>query len=161
MQYVKDPDTYRNRLGVSEFPRKPSGEPMRYLITVEQAIVLAKSNHQELAKEFLTYMLQPKVMSQYLKASGGRNSPAMEPLWKEPFWSDLSDPHISTATKILTEGQTRPFYIAQNPAYSEVLRENVWGLALGRIIVDGISPEQAADEAIARIEEIFAEWDNE
>ena len=32
------------------------------------------------------------------------------------------------------------------------------GKALERIIVHGVSPEQAADEAIARIKEIFDEW---
>lgn len=155
----QDPDTYQNRLGILEFPNKPSGKPMRYLITVEQAIVLAKSQRQELAKAFLSYMLQPEIMGKYLKAAGGRNAPAIAPLWNDPFWSDPGDPHISTATKVLTEGQTRSFYIAQNPAYSNVLRENVWGKALKRIVRDEIAPEQAADEAIARIEEIFAEWE--
>ena len=46
----------------------------------------------------------------------------------------------------------------QNPAYSRVLKENVWGKALKIIVVDGISPEKAADEAIERIKEIFDQW---
>ncbi|WP_292781483.1 hypothetical protein [Nostoc sp. NMS9] len=82
----------------------------------------------------------------------------MKPNWKDPFWTNPDDPHISTAAKTLIEGSTRPFYIVQNPAYSLVLKDNVWGKAINRIVVDKISSEQAADEAIARIKQIFDQW---
>jgi len=39
-----------------------------------------------------------------------------------------------------------------------VLKENVWGKAIQRVLVDRSSLEQAADEAIARIKQIFAQW---
>ncbi len=156
----QDPDTYRNKLGIIEFPNKPNGQPLHNIFMVEQAALLAESKHQKLAKEFLTYMLQPEVMNNYLKASGGRNSPVQKPVWKDPFWSDPKDPHISTATKTLTEGRIRLFYTFQNPAYSTVLKENVWGKALKRIVVDGISPEEGADQAIERIQQIFDEWES-
>ncbi|MEH2052454.1 hypothetical protein [Nostoc sp.] len=58
----------------------------------------------------------------------------------------------------LIQGSTRPFYFVQNPAYSLVLKDNVWGKALNRIIVEQISPELATDEAIARIKQIFDQW---
>lgn len=154
----QDPDTYRNKLGILEFPHKPNGKPMRYLVTVEQAVVFAQSKNQKVAKDFLAYLIQPEIMGNYLKAAGGRNLPVLKPVWKDPFWTDPNDPHISTAAKTLIEGQTRLFYIAQNPAYSLVLKENVWGKALKRVIVDGSSPEQAADEAIERIKQIFDQW---
>lgn len=35
--------------------------------------------------------------------------------------------------------------------------ENVWGNAVHRVVADGISPEQAVDEAIVQIKEILAE----
>jgi hypothetical protein len=34
--------------------------------------------------------------------------------------------------------------------------ENVWGKAVHRVAADGISPEQAVDEAIARIKQILS-----
>ena len=156
----QDPDTYRNKLGMIEFPNKPNGQPMRHLATVERVIVFAKSKNQKLAKNFLAYLIQPEIAGDYLKAAGGRFLPVHKLVWKDPFWTDLTDPHISTAAQPLIKGQTRPFYTAQNPAYSIVLKENVWGVALNRIVVDGISPEQAADEAIERIQQIFAEWES-
>jgi multiple sugar transport system substrate-binding protein len=154
----QDLDTYRNKLGILEFPNKPNGEPMRHLVTVEQALVFADSKHQQLAKEFLSYMLQPKVMGEYLKSGGGRYAPVISSVWQDPFWSDPQDPHVSVATKTLTKGLTRTYYTFENPAYSKVLQENVWGVALTRIAVDNISSEQAADEAIARIKQIFSQW---
>ncbi|MEH2392639.1 MAG: hypothetical protein V7K21_13630 [Nostoc sp.] len=82
----------------------------------------------------------------------------MKPVWKDLFWTNPADPHLSTATQTLTKGLTRPFCIVQNPAYSLVLEENVWSKALNRIVVNSISPEQAADTAIERIKQIFDEW---
>ncbi len=154
----QDPDTYRNKLGILELPNKPSGKPMRYLIMVEQVVLFANSQNQKMAKDFLAYLLQPDIIGNYLKATGGRHSPVLKPVWKDTFWTDPKDPHVSMATKTFTAGRTRLFYSYQNPAYSMVLQENVWGKALKRVLVDGSSSAEAADEAIARIKQIFAQW---
>jgi multiple sugar transport system substrate-binding protein len=151
-------DTYRNKLGIIEFPNKPNGQPMQHLTMAEQAVVLAESKNQALAKEFLRYLVQPQVMKNYLKAAGGRNSPVLQPVWQDNFWTNPNDPHISTVTKTITKGKIRYFYISQNPIYSRVLDENVWGIALNRVIVDKITPEQATDEAIKQIKQIYQEW---
>ena len=39
----------------------------------------------------------------------------------------------------------------------QIWQENVWGSAVQRVVTDGISPEQALDEAIARIKEMLSE----
>jgi multiple sugar transport system substrate-binding protein len=41
--------------------------------------------------------------------------------------------------------------------YEQVWNEYVWPKAVHRVVTEGISPEQAVDEAIARIKEILAE----
>ncbi|WP_036477403.1 ABC transporter substrate-binding protein [Myxosarcina sp. GI1] len=153
-----DKKTYLNKLGTMEFPHKPDGDRLKHLVSVRQAAILNTAKNRELAKDFLSYLIQPEVINNYLKSAGGRYLPAIIPAIQDSFWTNPQDLHISTATKTLTKGQTRLFYSVQNPIYSSVLEENVWGLALNRIIVDGVSPEQAADEAIARIETIFSEW---
>ena len=38
-----------------------------------------------------------------------------------------------------------------------IFEENVWGNAVHRVVTEGISPEQAVDEAIARIKQILSE----
>ena len=35
--------------------------------------------------------------------------------------------------------------------------ENVWGKAIHRVVADGITPEQAVGEAIARIKQILSD----
>lgn len=154
----QDAIAYKQKLGVLELPNKPSGEKMRYLITVQQVILFANSQNQKIAKDFLAYLIQPKVIGDYLKVAGGRHSPVLKPNWQDPFWTNPQDPHVSTATKTINEGQTRLFYTFTNPAYSMVLKENVWGHALKKVLVDEISTTQAADEAILRIKQIFAQW---
>lgn len=154
----QDSDTYHNKLGILEFPNKPNGKPMRYLVTIKEAVLFAESKNQKQAKDFLAYLIQPEVIGGYLKAAGGRHLPVHKLVWQDPFWTDPRDPYISTVAKTLIKGQTRLFYTAQNPAYSIVLEENIWGKALNRIVVDGISPAQATDEAIKQIKQIFAQW---
>ena len=61
-------------------------------------------------------------------------------------------------TKTLTESKIRSIYPSNSPAYSIVLKENIWGRSLEKILLNNVTPEQAADEAITRIKEIFAEW---
>ncbi|BAT56893.1 extracellular solute-binding protein family 1 (plasmid) [Nostoc sp. NIES-3756] len=152
-----DRDTY-NKLGILEFPNKPNGKPMRYPFILKEAVLFAKSRNQKAAKDFLTYLIQPKVMSDYLKAVGGRHFPVLTSVRKDPFWSDPTDLQVSSVTKILTTRQTRPYYTSLNPAYSIVLEENVWGKALQRILIERVTPTQAADEAISRIKEVFTQW---
>ena len=131
---------------------------MRYIALVRQAIILQDAPNQKLAQEFLAYLIQPKVIGDYLKAAGGRFFPVNKKSWADPFWTDPADPHISPAAQPLINRQTRQSYTALNPAYSLVLKEGIWGQALNNIAVDQVSPEQAADKAIAQITEIFAEW---
>jgi multiple sugar transport system substrate-binding protein len=38
-----------------------------------------------------------------------------------------------------------------------VSKERVWGRAVHRVAAEGVSPEQAVDEAIARIKQILSE----
>ena len=155
----QDTDVYNNKLGTIPFPNKPSGEPMPHLVILRQAAIFTDSKNPQLAKDFLSYLLQPQVMNDYLKTSGGRSLPILKPVWSDPYWTNPKDPHLSSAAKTLNETPTRLFYYVRNPAYSVFLEQNIWGKALNRIVVDEISPEQAADEAIAQIKEIFAEWE--
>ncbi|WP_339383731.1 ABC transporter substrate-binding protein [Oculatella sp. LEGE 06141] len=157
----QDPDLYLNQLGTLPFPQKPSGQPMRHIVLVRQAMVFATSKHQQAAKDFLAYLIQPEVMETYLQSAGGRYLPVLTKAKRAAFWTDAADPHISSATKLLDAGLTRSFSNVQNPAYSMVLGQNIWGKALDRILIDRLSPDQAANEAIDQIKQIFDQWNQE
>jgi multiple sugar transport system substrate-binding protein len=152
-----DADLYKHKLGTIGYPNKPNGRPMRYIVLVRQAVIFQTSKHQDHAKSFLRYLLQPDISDSYLKAAG-RSLPILIPVWKDPFWTNPADPHRSMVAKNLLTHQTRLYAYDQHPAYSMVSAERVWGKAISRIIEDKISPEQAADEAIANIKQIFQQW---
>ena len=153
-----DPDTYLNKLGTIEFPNQPNGEPTPHLVDLRQAIVFKDSPNQAAAKDFLSYLSQPDVLGGFLKSAYGRFLPVTTQLKDDPFWSDPADPHISTVTKTLTEGVTKPYYNDLILVYGVVMEENIWGQAINQMAVEGISAEQAADQAIEQIKQIFDQW---
>ncbi len=156
---IRDQDTYYNQLGITEFPQKPNGESMRYFVFIGQAIIFKNSPHKSIAKDFLRYFIQPQVTTDYLKASNSRNQPVQNAVWADSYWQNSQDPYISTASKILRSQQTRLSYVVEHPAYSQVLAENVWGKALTQVTINQVNSEQAANQAIARIKEIFGNWE--
>ena len=158
-QYNKlSTDLYLNKMVTRGWPEKPGGGEITSILGVKQIVVFEASQHKEEAKSFLAYLLKPENLNQFLKEGGkGRIIPVMPKLLQDSYWNNPSDPHIPVAIKQLN-GLTRPGYEVFNPAYSEVLAQNIWSKAILSIIKDGVSPEQAADQTIAKIEEIFTQW---
>ena len=154
----KDEDIYYNQMETIEFPKKPDGTKITSLVAIKQLILFAESKHQQAAKNFLSYLVQPETLKTYFHSAAGRWYPVMPVLWRDPFWSNPADPHVFVAAKQLRDNSTRPLSRVIHPAYSEVHRENIWGQTMKRIVVDGLSPEAAADEAIEKIKEIFSQW---
>src|SRR5699024_7719557 len=102
---------------------------------------------------------QPKVLDQYLKASQGRWLPVMPAnIENDPYWTDKSDPHIPVATKQEVLGPTAPWPQMLNPAYARVNAKQVWGQAVGNVIVNGMSPADAVDRAITQMKKIFSKY---
>jgi multiple sugar transport system substrate-binding protein len=111
----------------------------------------------EAAKDFLKYFIQPKVNNEYLKVGLGRNLPCMPSIVKEDKWW-FDDPHRAAYTKQGLIDPTIPEFYVYNPAYAQVRNEHVWGTAWADVMQGGLTPEQAAEKAFKRIEEIFAKY---
>ncbi len=111
------------------------------------------------AKDFLTYLIQPRVLNEYLKTGLGRNLPAMAAIVKDdPWWLDPKDPHrVAYASQGLL-GPTVPTFWTSNPAYAQVQNEHVWATAWAEIMKDEAAPQSAAEKAFKRVEEIFAKY---
>jgi multiple sugar transport system substrate-binding protein len=113
----------------------------------------------EVAKDFLKYLIQPKVLNEYLKTGLGRNLPAMAGIARDdPWWLDPKDPHRVAYTTQALLGPTVPTFWTSNPAYAQVQNEHVWAVAWADIITGGMTPEAAAQKAFKRVEEIFAKY---
>lgn len=152
----QDKETYYNKMATVEWPNRPDGQPLTYLVAVKQACLFEGSTNKEIAKNFLSFLINPDNLSEFVRGSQGRFFPVMSKQLSEPFWNDPKDPHISVAVKQLKK--TIPFYQVINAAYTEVQSQNIWGKAIRSINVEGKSPGQAADKAIADIQQIFTNW---
>jgi multiple sugar transport system substrate-binding protein len=109
------------------------------------------------AKEFLKYLIQPKVNNEYLKVGLGRNIPCMPSIVKDdPWW--FADPHRKAYTTQGLLSPTIPTFWAFNPAYADVQNEHVWSTGWADIMQGGMTPQAAAEKAFKRIEEIFAKY---
>jgi multiple sugar transport system substrate-binding protein len=153
----EDEEIYLNQMRTIEFPNNPNEAATTYLVSVKQPVIFTSSPNPELAKNFLSYLVKPDNLGPYIKGAKGRYFPIMPKLWKDPFWSNTKDPHISVASQQFTESQTRLLHNSINPAYSQIDSENIWGKAMAKVLIEGLSPTAATDQAIKRIKKIFAQ----
>ncbi|MEB3160163.1 MAG: ABC transporter substrate-binding protein [Synechocystis sp.] len=152
----QDPINYYDRMRTIPWPNKPNGEPMTNITSVKQIAILQDSPHLNEAKSLVAFLIDPENLTAFIEGSQGRFFPVMPALMKRPLWNDPKDPHLFNLKAQFD--QARPAYTVLNPAYSNVLAQNVWGQAIHKILVDKMPPEQAADFAIKTIEQIFEEW---
>ena len=92
----------------------------------------------------------------WLDFAAGRWLPPMPALLEQPFWLDPGDPHrMATAMQALTQPRSYEYAVVSGEWRHQLVRgEGVWLRAIRRVVVDGLTPEQAVDEAIARVHQL-------
>jgi multiple sugar transport system substrate-binding protein len=138
-------------------PLSNDGKP----VPVEQGslcgLIPKGAKNVEVAKDFLKYLIQPKVLNELLKTGLGRNLPAMPAIVKDdPWW--FADPHRAAYTRQGLLGPTVPTFWTSNPAYAQVQNEHVWQTAWADIMTGGMTPQAAGEKAFKRVEEIFSKY---
>jgi multiple sugar transport system substrate-binding protein len=140
-------------------PLDNTGKPMPSPLGIFGCFIPTGAKNVEVAKDFLKYLIQPKVANEYLKQGLGRLLPAMPDLIKnDPFWLDPKDPHRAAYTRQGLLEPTVPYHSAFNPGFAEVAAQQVWGGAEADIIREGMTPQAAAEKALKRIGEILAKY---
>lgn len=152
------PDNYDN-VATIEWPLGPGGQVYPIGSTVNPAVAFKDGGHSDTAKEFVRFLVAEGWLAHYLNFSAERLLPPMPGLLEQPFWLDPTDPHRMAS---VMQADARPVlhdYATASGDWrpDQVHTENVWGKAIHRVAADGISPEQAVDEAIARIKQILSE----
>jgi multiple sugar transport system substrate-binding protein len=138
-------------------PLDNDGQPVPSQIGAACGLIPKGAENVEVAKDFLKFLIQPKVVGTYLKVGLCRNLPAMPSIVKDdPWW--LDDPHRKAYIEHCLLGPTVPEWFVYNPAYAQVRSEHVWGIAWADIIRNGMTPQAAAEKAFKRVEEIFAKY---
>jgi multiple sugar transport system substrate-binding protein len=138
-------------------PQSNDGKVIPSQLTVTNKLIPKGAKNVDVAKDFLKYFIQPKVVGEYLKVGLGRNVPVMPQIVKDdPWW--FADPHRKAYTEQAVIGETYPAYWAFNPAYSEIQNTHVWPVAWADMIQNGTSAEAAAEKAWKQAEAIFAKY---
>jgi multiple sugar transport system substrate-binding protein len=140
-------------------PLDNSGKPIAAQLGVGGAFIPKGAKNVEVAKDFMKYVIQPKVVNEYLKMGLGRWLPPMPELVKtDPFWLDPKDPHRSAYVREGVLGETVPNYPVFNPGYAEANAQQIWGSAIADIVRDGKPPQAAAEHALSQIGAILAKY---
>jgi hypothetical protein len=83
----------------------------------------------------------------------------MRKLVEQPFWPDPGDPHRRrAAVQTLTRRHLLNMDVRDKEWRSVgIWEQNVWGGAVHGVAAEGLTTEQAADEAIAHIKQLLSE----
>jgi multiple sugar transport system substrate-binding protein len=152
------PDDYYGHTATIEWPFGQSGKPLPIVGDVIPAVVFKDSDHAATAETFVRFLVGEGWLMHYLNFSGERMLPPMQKLIDQPFWLDASDPHrmagvMQVASRPMQYDHTQAL---GDPRHGRVWDEYTWANAIHRVAADSISPEQAVDEAIARIKQILS-----
>jgi multiple sugar transport system substrate-binding protein len=151
------PEDYYNNAVTIDWPNATDGQPLVIETFGNRAAVFRDGEHVATAEEFVRFLVGEGWLAHYFNFSGERMLPPMPKLLDAPFWLDPSDPHrMRSAMQLLSQPRSYD-YVAATGDWRHSERNNVWPEAVQRVAADGIGPEQAVDEAIARIKQILSE----
>jgi multiple sugar transport system substrate-binding protein len=158
LKHERPVDHYENSATV-EWPLGPDGAPFPIMGNIYPAVVFKDGADVAVAQAFVRFLVAEGWLAHYLDFSGERMLPPSARLRDQPFWLDPSDRHRMASVMQLASRPLAHSYAAAsgNWRHDQVEQEYVWATAIHRVVTEGISPEQAVDDAIARIKQILAE----
>jgi multiple sugar transport system substrate-binding protein len=153
------PEDYYKNTATIEWPLGPHGNAFPVNGSFYAAPIFKDGGHVATAKEFVRFLVAEGWLAHYLNFAGERMLPPMPKLLDAPFWLDPSDPHrMAAAMQVAARPMQYDYIVVTGDChYERVWEERVWPKAVNRVVTAGISPEQAVDEAIARVKQILAE----
>jgi multiple sugar transport system substrate-binding protein len=153
------PEDYYQHTATIQWPLGAGGEPFPIVGFVFPGMVFKGGGNVSTAAEFVRFLVAEGWLIHYLNFSAERFLPPISKLLDQPFWLDPTDPHrIVAVMQVASRPLAHNYAVASgNWRHDLVEQEKIWPKAIHRVAADGISPEQAVDEAIARVKEILSE----
>lgn len=151
------PDMYQY-CGTAPWPKGTTGK--NYLLVTAMAFgIFENTENAKLAKDFVEFFCDEDRYLELIKATTPYNYPMFisaldDPVFHDaPMWemfSQLSDPNV----------EKRPWGYGTGPTgfVSEVYSAEVYAHMIERIAVDKWTPQEALDEGVAAIEDIYEKW---
>ena len=144
-------------------PLGNDSKPMPAMVGYIGGMIPKAGKNIEVAKDFMKYVIEPKVNNEYLKAGLGRwVTPFPGIARNDPWW--LKNPnkalaaHLTPYVQETVLGPTVPDPLVFNPAYGDVEAQQVWGQSYSYVYKDGMTPEAAAERAFKEIRTIFTKY---
>ena len=136
---------------------KNDGAPMKTQINAGGGFVPKGAKNVEVAKDFMKYFMQPKVMNENLKGGLGRWFPTIHSLVKtDPWWLNSGEPCLRPYLEEGVFNPTLPIFEGYSPAWGQANSEQLWGQAHADVIKNNMKVADAVDKAFKRCYEIFA-----
>jgi multiple sugar transport system substrate-binding protein len=152
------PEDYRENAATIAWPSGAHGQALAIHTGFFEAAVF-RGGHEEGAKDFVRFLVGDGWLAHWINFAGDRLLPSMPALLDQPVGFGPGDPH-RTASAIQFQTQPRAHdygAVSGEWRHRRVEAENVWAKAVHRVAADGLTPEQAVDEAIAQIKQILSE----
>jgi multiple sugar transport system substrate-binding protein len=150
----EDKSIYNEKMITMEWPDKPDGRPIEYVASIKTAVIFKQAQNKQAAKDFMRFFLKPENLGPQLEGALARWFPVDQRIIDTPYWKDESDPHKKVEVAQYTQRPQSVWPQYLNYKIIAVNAENAWGKAVTRVVLEGVSPEDAADELIARIKEV-------
>jgi multiple sugar transport system substrate-binding protein len=154
---IKDKENFYNNMKVVAPTNKNDGTPMTCQVGTGGGFIPKGAKNVEVAKDFMTYFMQPAVMNANLKAGLGRWFPSIPQIVKDDkWWTENEMPCLRPYIEEGVLNPTLPLFNAYSPAWGQLESEQLWGQAHADVIKNGMKPSEAIDKAFARANAIFA-----
>src|SRR5271165_2978047 len=154
---IKDKQAFYHDMQTLTPKLKNDGTPMKAQVNAGGGWIPKGAKGEEVAKDFMKFFMQPKVMNENLKAGLGRWFPSMPQVIKDdPWWTSTEMPCL---LPYITEGvlnPTLPLFNGYSPAWGQFEAEQLWGQAHADVIKNAVKPADAVDKAFKRCKEIFS-----
>jgi multiple sugar transport system substrate-binding protein len=153
------PQDYHDNAVTLGWPADAYGRPLAVVTLSSQAAVFRGTGHEAAATEFVHFLVGGGWLAHWLDFTGDRYLPPMPALLAQPFWLDPGDPHkMASAIQFVTRPHDYGYAAASGDWRHQLVEaEGVWPKAVHRVVVDGLSPERAVNEALARIKQLLSE----
>jgi multiple sugar transport system substrate-binding protein len=155
---IKDKQAFYHDMVTLAPQQKNDGTPMKTQVGTGGGYIPKGAKSVEVAKDFMKYFMQPKIMNENLKGGLGRWVPAIPQAVKDDaaFWLKSDMPCLLPYVQEAVLNPTLPVYEGFTPAWGQTSAEQLWGQAHADVIKNGMTPAQAVDKAFKRAEQIFA-----
>jgi multiple sugar transport system substrate-binding protein len=157
-QFDTNKENYYERTATILKPKKPDGGDWPVIVRPGMFNIFKDAPDPELAKDFINFFMQDDYLFPFLRGHNGRFLPAFKDYLERDYYNNPDDPHVPMTAKYLTQYPLVPWPIVLNPAFSQVVAEDIHNRVWGRVLVEGASPESAIDEFISRVNTIFKQW---